>query len=122
LIASPGWSSIPAVPEIQELAPDRLTKTIPTDTEKMVTGTDGVVVMVVVVDVAVDGVVDVGVDTGGVVVVVSTGIVDVVVVEVFVGVVEFVQANTLVRTNKDRTKIIRILPDTDLFIFISCIS
>jgi hypothetical protein len=92
----------------------------PTETEKIVTGTDGVVVTVVVVVVVVDWVGDTAVDTGGVLVVfVSTGTVDVwvVAVEVAVGVVLFVQANTLVRTNKDRTNIMSILLDTDLFIF-----
>lgn len=111
LMASPERSSIPAVPEIQSLAPDRNTKMSPTDTEKIVAGTDGVVTVGVVVG-------DWVVDTVGVlvVVVVSPGMVDVGVVAV--DVVEFVQANTLVIINKDRIKRLRILTDTDLFIFI----
>lgn len=124
LIVSPAWRSIPAVPEIQSLVPDRFTKISPSETEKMVTGSDGVVVITVVVgDVVADWVGDTVVDVGVFVDVVgvdSTGIVDVgvVAVDVVVGVVLPVQANTLVRTNKDSANITITLLKTDLLISI----
>jgi hypothetical protein len=93
----------------------------PTETEKIVTGADAVVVTVVGVDDVVDdGVVGTDVETGGVlVVVVEAGRDEVGVVAG--GCVLFVQANTLVRTNKDRTNKERTLPNAGLFIFISVV-